>query len=221
MANPYIPRADAKASIWMQLFAMGIYNDPARFSISPAAAQSLKDWVDRFVEALRIATNESTRTKGTVAAKTDMRFAVEKFIQTYYMQIKLNLGISDADKIAIGVRPINIARTRIEVPLTSPMITVIGCTPGSQTLRFHDSIEATRKAKPLGAMQLQLFRTVGDDVARNPEDAKLIGCFTRNPVGVGFKHEDDRKKATYWARWVSRRGETGPWSLPASMSIAA
>jgi len=34
-------------------------------------------------------------------------------------------------------------------------------------------------------------------------------------------HDDAGRVATYFARWVSQRGEFGPWSIPASMTIAA
>lgn len=57
--------------------------------------------------------------------------------------------------------------------------------------------------------------------ANGPEDAKLVGKFTRNPIGVDFASKDGGKVATYYARWVSRRGETGPWSAPVRMHIAA
>ena len=53
------------------------------------------------------------------------------------------------------------------------------------------------------------------------DDAKLVGKFTRNPVEVTFDQKHNRQRATYWARWASRRGEVGPWSLPVAMTIAA
>jgi hypothetical protein len=54
-----------------------------------------------------------------------------------------------------------------------------------------------------------------------PDSGKIVGQFTRNPIRVMYGFGNDRKKATYWAPWVSRRSEVGPWSLPASLSIAA
>ena len=48
-----------------------------------------------------------------------------------------------------------------------------------------------------------------------------VAKFTRNPIGVDFESKDGGKLATYYGRWVSRRGEMGSWSLPVSMHIAA
>ena len=51
--------------------------------------------------------------------------------------------------------------------------------------------------------------------------AQFYGKFTRNPIEVDFTEEQDGKVATYYARWASQRGDTGPWSVPVSFRIAA
>ena len=57
--------------------------------------------------------------------------------------------------------------------------------------------------------------------AGDANDAVFVGNFTKNPIAVAFSPEDDGKCATYFARWQSRCGDTGPWSLPVTMRIAA
>ena len=58
-------------------------------------------------------------------------------------------------------------------------------------------------------------------MAAAPDDAKLCGSYTRNPVTVEFDNAADGKVATYFGRWTSQRGTSGPWSAPVSMRIAA
>jgi len=36
---------------------------------------------------------------------------------------------------------------------------------------------------------------------------------------VKFKAQESGKRATYFARWVTRRGKTGPWSRALTMTI--
>ena len=84
----------------------------------------------------------------------------------------------------------------------------------------HDQI-GFGAAKPFGAIQLQLFVAIGTAAVTDESAAQFYGAFTRNPVGVAFGAEDDGKVATYFARWATRRGDVGPWSLPVSMRIAA
>lgn len=221
MSNSYIPRKDADALIWMKTFAGGLLAEPYAYMLSPSDAQSIAQAVGEYEQALGRATSPETRTSSAVCEKDQTRNSAEQICQLFYMLIKISAGISDDSKIAIGVRPVNRSRIRINCPQTSPLLNVLGNTPGRQVLTYRDSTTPESSAKPFGATELQLFVAV-DDKPRAPRaEAKLVGKFTRNPISVSFKSAEGGKVATYYARWASRRGETGPWSLPASMHIAA
>lgn len=139
------------------------------------------------------------------------------------MVLKDNLGISDEAKIAAGIRPPNPARDPIFCPQTSPILTILGNTPGAQTITFKDPTQEEKRAKPFGALALQLFLAVtdGDDPAPLAE-ARFHGLYmSSNRIAVEFGQNDDGRLATYYARWCGRREEVGPWSWPVSMRIAA
>ncbi len=220
-STDYIPREDANFRTWAEHFASHLSATPELFMLTPAQAASIQSVVDDFVTALAVATDEATRTKPSIAAKDDARAVAETLCRQYAILIKDNTGIDDDDKIMIGVRPINPNREAIECPQTSPLISILGNTPGSQTLRFADTTTPDSKAKPFGASELQLFRGMGEEETAPLSDCRFYGKFTRNPIGVEFQETDDGKMATYYARWCSVRGEVGPWSLPISMRIAA
>lgn len=221
MADDYIPSEDANALIWMQSFAGGITANPALYGLTAGDAAAIQGAVDAFATALPIAKTNSTRTPVTVNAKDTARNSAEAICRQFAVQIKYNDGISDEDKIAIGVRPVNPDREPVNVPSSSPILSIIAATPGAQTLRYSDSLTPDERAKPFGAAQIQVFVAVADEATENADDAKFLGAFTRNPIGVEFAQTDDGKMATYFARWASRKGEVGPWSLPISMRIAA
>jgi hypothetical protein len=46
--------------------------------------------------------------------------------------------------------------------------------------------------------------------------ALMCGCYTRNPAKVNFIHVDGGKYATYFARWVSPRGQTAAAPTPSA-----
>lgn len=221
-SDSYIPAEDADFRNFATTMANGITADPALYMMTAAQAASLQGAVDDFVAAYQVAIEPATRTKATIIAKEDARSIAENLCRQYAMLIRQNAGIDDADKVNIGVRPLNPHREPIEPPTTWPVLNVLGNTPGTQTIKYVDSA-TEKRARPFGASELQLFLAITDDDAPEPNvtAAKFVGKFTRNPITMDFTPEDNCRMATYWARWVSAKGGIGPWSLPASMAIAA
>jgi len=218
----YIPSKDADFLVWANNFANNIGLNPGLYMLTSGQSASISAAVALFGVKFAIANNELTRTRQAVADKDDVRAACEPLLRQYAMLIKDNAGISDGDKINVGVRPVNISREPIDCPQSVPLLNVVAATPGSQTLTFADSMDPEKKAKPFGASELQLYRaiTVGPDPAPFSE-AEFIGKFTKTPIAVEFAQEDDGKLATFYARWASVRGETSPLSNPVAMRIAA
>lgn len=221
MSSSYIPPDDAGALAWMQVFSDGITANPGLYQLSAADASAIAAAVTAFDNAYSAVIDPATKTKVTVAEKDDSKTSALQICRQYALLIKNNAGISDPDKIAIGVRPVNPNRDPISVPTTSPLLNIIAATPGSQTVRYADSMTPDSGAKPFGAVSMQLYVTIADDATTDEATAAFIGNYTKNPVAVGFDPTDDGKVATYFARWQSRKGDTGPWSLPVSMRIAA
>jgi hypothetical protein len=217
----YIPAKDADFRNWATVFASSLSANPALFMMTPAEAAGVQDAVDNFVAAYQIAITPETRTKQTIIDKDDARSICESLCRQYAILIKENAGITDGDKVNAGVRPVNPDREPIFCPTTPPLLNILGNLPGTQTLRFSDSTTPDSKAKPFGASELQLFLAIGTEEPAPISSAQFYGKFTRNPIEVDFTEADDKKTATYYARWASQRGEVGPWSLPVTMTIAA
>jgi hypothetical protein len=214
----FIPNQDAQADVFFQTFANGINSSPSAYQLTSVDAASLLSAAAAFHAALMIASDPATRTKGTIIAKDDARFACEQLVRQYAALIKPNAGITDQNKADIGVPPVNTNREPVNVPASSPLLNVLGATPGSQTVRYADTNTPDSGARPFGAANLQLFVAIGTAPAT---DATFYGAFTRNPVPVAFAENDDGKVATYFARWADRKGQVGPWSVPVSLRIAA
>jgi hypothetical protein len=221
MALDFIPAQDAQALGWMQTFAAGISSSPATYMMSAAEAAGVQSAVDAFAAAYADAIDPAQRTPVVVAIKDEMRNAAAQLCRQYAGLIKLNAGISDPDKIAIGVRPVNPNRDPIECPQTQPQLNVVAATFGTHTLRFADSLTPESGAKPFGASELQLFVAIGTAPITDPLEGRFYSKFTRNPLPVAFAHADNGKQASYFARWAGRRGDVSPWSNPVSLAIAA
>jgi hypothetical protein len=135
--------------------------------------------------------------------------------------IKRNRGISNAAKLSLGLNLLRPARLAVPAPSTSPILSVIGATPGVHTIRFADEDTPNARAKPAGAIAMQLFRAVGERAASDPRQATYYASVTRQPFAVTFDHADNGKVATYFARWITRTGLVGPWSRAVSSRVEA
>lgn len=221
MSDSYIPRNDHLALEWMENLGAKLTATPGLYLVSPADAAAVTAAVNNFGAALAVLGDPAQKNKVTVAAKDDARTAAEQICRQFAMQIKISAAISDDAKISAGIRPINSNRDPIIPPSSSPVLSIFGAGYATHTLRFVDSETPDSRGKPYGVKQMQLFYHVGEAPATQPEEAKFHGLHTKSPIGIGFDPDDVGKKVTYFSRWCTIKGETGPWSAPVTLSIAA
>jgi hypothetical protein len=221
MPADYMGSTDSQMLNWMSTFASKLSASPATYMASVAEAAGIQSAVDAYAAAYADAIDPEQRTPVVVAIKDDARNAAAQLCRQYANLIKYNAGISDPDKIAAGIRPVNPNRDPISCPQTQVKLNIVAATFGTHTLQFADSLTQESGAKAFGATEVQLFIAVADAPVEDPEAARFYNKFTRNPIAVAFDHADNTKQATYFARWAGRRGDVGPWSNPVSLAIAA
>lgn len=217
----YIPATDDGFATWGSNFALNINLSPSTYMLTVGQAAAIQSAVDLYVAKLAIADNEMTRNVGTIADKDDAKATASEICRGYAMMIKQNSGIADADKLFIGVRPVNTTREPIDPPSTAPLLNILGATPGVQSLRVADTTTPDSKSRPFGASNLQLFLGIGTEEPLPQAQCSFYGAFTRSAIDVEFSENDDGKIATFYGRWANQKGKVGPWSLPVSMRIAA
>jgi hypothetical protein len=216
MANGYMPRKDADALSWVRYFSDGLSNRPDVFHVTPAENATIAAAFEQFSAAFARATTPETRTSSAVIAKNQARMDAELACRPAYMRIKSDPTISDADKTSIGVRPINSHRARIGPPTTMPLISLLSVSLDGHILNIRDAETPYRTRKAIGAMQVQLFGAIGEG-----SESHYIGSYSRNRVIVRFPTADNGKMVSYVARWITRSGETGPWSRPLVVPIVS
>ena len=204
-------------------FASGISADNAKYQVSVPDAVAIQAAVDEFIQKRTVWNTPSTHNPTTYEAKQAAKASALGICRVFYRQIQGNVGISDEDKIAIGVLPLNSTRTPRPCPSTSPAIAITASTPLAMTANFRDSTDLSRRGLAPGATMCQLFVHVGEENAETIDlkTARFVGNYTTNPMPVVFDPEDRGKQATLFARWGGKRNEFGQWSLPVSMTIAA
>jgi hypothetical protein len=220
MAAPYIPPKEADLANWSQNFADLIEASPATYDLSAADAAAITAANDTWQDAYANAINPATRTTPAVAAKNSAKLAFINLARTYAVQIAANPGVSNTDKLNLGLNLPNHTPSPVPAPTSFPELMFVGATPLLHTLRFTDSMQPTGKGKkPFGAIAAQVFRLVATAPGSDPSAAPLLGTFTKNPFASTFNSGDVGQVATYWARYVTRTGLVGPWSPALSATV--
>ncbi len=219
MSVSYIPLRDGDLNLWGINFDTLITAGPSVFGLQPADAVFIHGYVSAFTTALQTAINPSTRTPASVAEKDGAKAAMLDIVRLYAQQIRLNHGVADVDKIALGITVTDAIRTPIPAPSTYPVVQVVGATFLAHTLRYNDQNTPDSRAKPFGALGLQLFVAIGDAPASSPEQADFQVFVTHQPFEVTFQPGQGGKYATYFSRWQTATGLVGPWPAPVSLMI--
>lgn len=224
MPTNYMPNRDADLDAWMQNFAALITATPTAYGLVAGDATIIQAQADAFAAALLAATDPSTRTSATIAAKDAARATAEDVLRGYAQRVNINPAVSNAERVDLGLTVRSLTPTPVPAPTTAPALMLINASPLLARLNFRDSDTPLLKRKPAGVIALELRRTIGVAPAVDPNAATLLAMVTKTPFAVEYVAGDVGKVATYFGRWVTRSGpagiaQHGPWSAPLAVSV--
>lgn len=219
MAGSYIPAADAPFDSWADNFATLLTADPTVYGETVGTAAVVQAAYDAWEAAYALATNPATRTSPTIADKDAARVSLEASIRPVAQRINANAAVTNMQREDLGITVRKVGRTPVPPPSTAPTLALVSAIPNQQRLSIRDEATPTSKAKPFGAIGVQLFRSIGEVAATDPSQCSLLGITTKTPVEVANMTADAGKVVTYFARWTTRSGpggisQVGPWSSP-------
>jgi len=223
-STDYIPPRLADFATWLQNFAALVAADPTDYGLVAGDATAITAQNVAFQAAFVLSTEPSTRTSATVAATAGARLSAEAVVRPYAMRINANQTVSDAQRVDLGLTVRTVVPTPIPPPTTSPAITLRSATPGILTLESRSAAGAAGKAKPSGAVGLEIWVAIGTVAAVAPEAGRFTAISTKSPFQLAFAAADKGKLATVFGRWITRSGaggiaSAGPWSAPLTSHI--
>lgn len=224
MQTPYIPADDAGLDAWSANFSGLITAVPTTYGLVSGDAVAIAAVVDPWHLAYLDATNPSTRTSVSIAAKDAARTAMLPVVRGYAQQISRNPSVDNGDKTAVGVNLPNAARPRIPAPTTQPTLALVSATHNQHTLSYKDQSTPTTKAKPVGSIGIDLRQGIGTAPIADVNLCSPLGTITKSPTNVSTDSGDVGKLATYFGRFVTRSGpggvaQAGPWSAALTVAI--
>jgi len=225
----YLPSTDSGLRDWAQNFSNLITANPSTYGLMASDAAAIAAAVGAYVPALTAAVDPATKTKGTVAAKDSAKAAMLITLRRYAQFIKLNVGVTNQEKQDLGLNIDDTSHTPVPAPTTKPACAVVESDSLQHTLRFADASTPNKRGKPAGVLGAEVFYLIQPTPAPAPpvtpdadaDGMKFVGVATRQPYTVTFDPLAAGKTATYFVRWITRTGLTGPWSDGASKTVAA
>lgn len=221
--NSYLPVKDSDFAAWLLNFSTLLTASPATYGLAAPDAVAVAAQNTAFQAAYTAATDPSTRTAVTIAAKDAARASAEAVVRPFAVQISLNPAVDNADKVAIGVTVKSSTKTPIPAPVAVPSIELIKAQPLTQQLQIRQ-VGSTSKAKPDGCISIEVARSVGTVAATDPEQLSIVGQYGKTPLIQTFDAADRGKICTYAVRYRTRSGpggvsQAGPWSALASFVV--
>ena len=106
-------------------------------------------------------------------------------------------------------------------PTSRPIVSIDTSQRLRHSVTFSDEQTPTTRAKPEGVMGAEIWLATGGAPPVSLSEMSFAALATRSPHLVEHSSEHAGQAAHYWVRWVSTRGEVGPWSETASATIGA
>lgn len=218
MSTPYIPAQDGLLDTWALNFATVITANPAAYGLLAADATIITNAQVAYHAAYILLTSPSTKTPSNVAAKDIQKASSLITFRTYAQLIQSNTAVTNSNKAAAGLTVRSTARTPIPAPTTNPVLTLASQQVGVANIGYADAASPTTKAKPFGAIQLEIWVDVPATGSPSLANATFIGLETKSPISFETPSGGVGKTIGIWSRWTTRRGLVGPWSAQLSIT---
>lgn len=216
----YIPGPDASFQAWQSNFVTYASANLAALGLVAADMVPITAGQTAWAAAFPAHVAAVAAAKAAKQTKDESRAAYVAAIRPLVRRLQASPLVSDAEKASLGI---TVAQTSgpIGPPTTSPIVTIECGNRLQQVLRFVDSATPTKKAKPPGALGVEIWNKVGTTPPTGEADLRFVAVDTNAPYVLNFAAEDGGKTNYVWMRWVSPTGERGPWGEQAQATIAA
>ena len=218
-----IPLQDSLLVPYLENFTTRIQASPVTFGLVAGQAAELYTRKQAFVNsytAMMNARADGTRSEAQTVTKNTRKAAVLSYARELYALISANKSVSNTDKMLVGVHVRDTKPTRVDPPNVRPGVLVRSVVGRTVYTTIHESASSPKRRKPKGALQAFVYWFAGEDYPSDPTHWQFAGPATK--AEFEFTVPSTVAGGTQiWiaAAWVSRRGDTGPVSIPISTNV--
>jgi hypothetical protein len=217
----YIPAPDAEFDGWQANWVT--------FAVANAVALGLDPVID--IPAIQLAQTAwdtdydahltaQAAAQAARAAKDTERAAYVAMLRSFSQQIQKRTGTTDAQRGGLGITIPDTEPTPVPAPITAPVLNIVTAERLRHVVEASKTIdEGGGAGKPSGVRGVQLWRKIDDPAPVTEEDFEFVAEFTRTRMTLDYQMSQGGLTVYYQARWVSTRGETGPWGELVSATL--
>jgi len=234
----YMPRPDGDFSAYSNHYYEAVEKFYNVQGLDPSDLTDLKKALDLWNAAYPAHVAAQQRAEGARAAKQNARLVLEAEIRPVTNFVQGYTKTTDADRATIGISIRDTSKTPAPTPTTRPLVQVDHGQRLLHRLRFTDEAvgggsgpRRGRGGKPPGTIGAEVWLALtatgqpapplNSPSAGGSESYRFLSVSSRGNLQTDFTSSDAGKTAYYALRWVSTRGEKGPWSEVAAATVAA
>jgi len=223
-SKDYIPRPDADFASWVNAYAEALVDFWVKQGLPIIDLKAFKLAVDAFQLAFAANVSAQAAAEGARESKDAARAELEGLVRPLAAFVQSFPKTSNADRARMGITVRGSAALPSRAPTTRPLAQVESGQRLTHRLRLVDESTPTRRARPRGTLGAEVWVKLvdpGEPAPTNPAELAFLALATTGPLRADFHPGQGGKTAVYMARWVSSRGEKGPWSEICSATVAA
>lgn len=224
MARDYVPSTDGDFNSWQVHFLNYASANMVALGLVAGDFTEANSNQANWDIALPAHTAAQAAARGATQEKEARRADLENSIRVLARKISANPAVTPAHRVSLGLKPKDIEPSPVAQPESHPIAIVHTDQRLQHTIDFRDSATPNSRAKPEGMLGCEIWVSVlpvADAVPNDPATFAFLALDTATPYLAQYGGPDGGKNAHYILRWVSPRGDKGPWSETFSTTIGA
>lgn len=217
MGSDYIPTGDAEFHGWFGNLNDYANANAADLGLTPDQTLALTNAYTVWKTAFPAHTTASAAASAAKTNKDAARDAAETVLRPLVQQLQASPNVTDDQRKKMKITVRATTRTRSSAPTTMPVANVDTSQRLRHVISYKDS--AGNRAKPPGVAYCEIWVKVGSPAPTDIGQMTYLGNASKTPQLEEYTAAQAGQTATYWLRWVSTRGDKGPWSEAISATI--
>ena len=219
MSQDVIPTRDSELDDFQRHYIAKIAANPDTYGHTPQDVARLQaaqaTWSPAYAkhQKAQIEAAEASQEKG------HSRSSLVEEVRASIRKVNAMSNVTNALRAALNLPTHAEGRSPVPAPTTRPLGRITDKGGLRQELHWVDETTPHSRKKPEGVYGCQLWLKIGDSAPVGEAGCTLASIDTATPYLYEFEPEDAGKTAYWLLRWVSTRGDVGPFGVLVSAKI--